>query len=177
MNSKKNNKIIFSEEIDKLLQGFSLVLTFIVVGIMLQFFPSFFGNVNKAVTVIFIIIGILGFFCEIDNVFKNQNLKGSSELLTGFILLALTIGIKYYVHIPESWPHLILIILNIIIIFFVFLAIYELFNGIIYFLYSLKKESSNLKKKSMKFTISKLLIDFLGLLLVVLQIVNVLIRW
>ena len=54
-----NQKIVFSKEIDNSLQGFSLVLTFVVMGIMLQFFPSFFGNVNKIVTIIFIIFVIM----------------------------------------------------------------------------------------------------------------------
>ena len=172
-----NQKIVFSKEIDKSLQGFSLVLTFVVMGIMLQFFPSFFGNVNKVVTIIFIIFGILGFLSEMDTIFKKQNLKGSSDIMTGMFLIFIMMSVKYFVKIPEKWPYWISVLLNIIIIFFVFLSIYEIFNGIIYFLYSLKKEFASLKKRQLKLTISKLLIDVLGLILVILQIVDLLIRW
>ena len=172
-----NQKIVFSKEIDKSLQGFSLVLTFVVMGIMLQFFSSFFGNVSCIVTIVFIIFGLLGFLVELDRIFKMQNLKGSSEIMSGTFLILIMIGIKYFSKELNGWSNIFSMLFNIFVIFFIFLAIYLLFNGIIYFFYSFKKEYTGSKKGELKLTVLKLLMEVLGLVLVILQIIDVLIGW
>lgn len=40
---KKKNNIVFNENIDSSINGFALVIAFIIIGIILQFDNSFFG--------------------------------------------------------------------------------------------------------------------------------------
>lgn len=172
--TNSNKKINFSKEIDNSISSYSLVITFIILGLLLQFYPSIFGSVGKIVTIIFIAVGILGFLSEIGKTFEKYNLKGSNDILTGtFLISALLIGKKFIV-IPTNWFTIVAILLKIIYIFFLMAGIYSLIDGIFLATYSvyLKIKDEKSKKRFIKIS-AELIIKGLGLILVILQIIEV----
>lgn len=83
----KEKKIIFSEEIDSLINGLSLGLSFIIIGLILTFKSDYFGN-NVANTIVqwcFIIIGALGLATEIPRLLKKNGIQGTDDLFIGSI--------------------------------------------------------------------------------------------
>ena len=71
---KKKNNIVFNENIDSSINGFALVIAFIIIGIILQFDNSFFGNATSIIKIVFIVIGILGLFTEINKLNINYEI-------------------------------------------------------------------------------------------------------
>ena len=86
MGNKK--EYTFSSEIDDKINGFSLALTFVIVGIGLSIVPNFFeiSIVTEVIRWLFIIIGTLGFFVEISKTKKKLNVKGFSDLGAGILI-------------------------------------------------------------------------------------------
>lgn len=173
LNKKKKNNIIFSKEIDASINGYSLVITFILLGIALYMYPQIFGNVNKIVTYIFIFIGFIGFISETDNITKKYNVKGFTDILTGILLAAVLYFLNKYITIPNSWLNIIINGLKIIYIFFWLISIYSISNGILKIVYSLYINIKNNKKKTNIKLLLKLLVDVLGLVLLILQIIKI----
>lgn len=172
--TNSNKKINFSKEIDNSISSYSLVITFIILGLLLQFYPSSFGSVSNLVTIIFIVVGILGFLTEIGKTFEKYNLKGSNGILTGvFLILVLLIG-KAFIKIPNNWFIIIVTLLKIMYIFFLLVGIYSLIDGIFLATYSiyLKIKDEKSKKRFIKIS-TELIIKGLGLILVILQIIEV----
>ena len=79
----REKRVYFTPEIDSSISGFALVLTFAVVGLILQFYPNYFGNevVTQIVKWIFIAVGILGLAAELAKQ-KNQ-IIGLDNLIYG----------------------------------------------------------------------------------------------
>lgn len=173
MNNKKEKKIFFSKEIDDSINGYSLVITFIFLGLALSFYPKIFGNVGKIVTYIFITIGILGFLVETEKYVKKYKIIGFDDIRNGIILSLVLLFAHKIIKIPSSWLTIIIIILKIVYIIFWLTAIYSICNGLLKIIYSIYNGKKN-KKKSYNIKLGlKLIIDLLGLILVILQIINV----
>ena len=167
---KKEKKIVFSEEIDSIISGFSLVITFIVIGIFLIFNKNYFGN-EKVASIIqwaFIIIGCLGFATEVSKMNRERGIKGIDDLVTGIFVIAIWAIIYYRVN---SWEG------NTIAFFFLVIGLYGGVRGIIEIGYSIVqiKKKNNIEKKH-NFNITKdiilILSEIAGMGLIIVQILQ-----
>ena len=82
MANKKNKKIIFNEEIDSAISGYTLAITFVGIGVFLLNNLDYFGNniVSIVILSIFSFIGIIGTFIELG---KNKEIKGFDDIGMG----------------------------------------------------------------------------------------------
>lgn len=167
---QKKKTIIFSEEIDSTINGFSLVLTFIVIGIFLIFNKNYFGNPIVATIIqwVFIIFGCLGFGTEVSKMNKNRGIKGIDNLITGIITVGIWAVIYYF---AKNW------IGNIIGFLFLIIGVYGGIQGIIEIYYSIiqiKKKNKIDEKHNLSIVKDVVLIlsEIAGMSLIVIQILQ-----
>lgn len=167
---QKEKRIIFSEEIDSTISGFSLVITFIVIGIFLIFNKNYFGNAAVA-TVIqwsFIIIGCLGFGTEVSKMNKKRGIKGIDDLIVGIVVIAIWATIYYMF---KNW------IGNTIGFLFLVIGLYGGVRGIIEISYSIIKikQKNKIEEKhnlSIVKDIILILSEIAGMGLIIVQILQ-----
>lgn len=170
---KKESKIIFDEKIDKSISGFALVFAFIIIGILLQFDSSFFGEATSVIKITFIIVGILGLLTEISNLNINYNIKGLDNIGIGFFLLVASYLLKVYVDV-SSWYLFFAILFETGLFFFLLISMYGFCRGIIEMFYSIYK---NYKEKHIKENLFSSIIvtltQLFGLVLILAQIYDI----
>ena len=161
---KKPKKIMFSEDIDSKISGFSIAFAFIAIGIFLTYDQNYFGNelLSTIIRWIFIGIGAIGLCSEWKKGFKSE-IKGISTFMTGAVLIA--IWLILYLSLSSS-------LVNLIAFFFLMFGLYGSFRGIFEIGYSIK-ELLNAKKKEKSNILTDVLLlmtTILGLILVVMQL-------
>lgn len=163
---KKEKKIYFSPEIDSRIEGFALVFTFVVIGLILQFVPNYFGNelVTQIVKWVFIVVGVIGFASELGKQ-KNQ-LVGLDNLVYG---LFFTGGwVAFFVFVKHWIANVVSFVLLILGLYSFFMGIQQIFHSIS--LRSKGKENAGLSKETAKGDILLFLTKLLGVVLVAFQI-------
>ena len=170
---KKKNNIVFNENIDSSINGFALVFAFIIIGIILQFDNSFFGNATNIIKIIFIVVGILGLFTEISNLNINYDIKGLNNIGIGLFLLIISYLLKVNIN-PNNWFEILFILYEILLFFIILISVYGLCRGLIEMAYSLYKNYKEKNKKGNLFSsIIVVLTQLLGLVLLVAQIYDI----
>lgn len=163
---EKEKKVYFSPEIDSRIEGFALVFTFVVAGLILQFFPTYFGNevVTQIAKWIFIVIGIMGLASELGKQ-KNQ-LIGLDNLAYGLLFiggwLALFVFVKHWIANTASF------ILLILGLYAISLGAQQIVHTLL--LHNKNKEDGSLNKETTKGDILLFLTKLLGVVLVAFQI-------
>ena len=104
MENKKSKKIVFNEEIDSAISGYTLAITFVGIGIFLLNNLDYFGNKTVSIVIlsIFSFIGIVGTFIELgkNSLASNQSLFYKIQVYqTGNTLES------NYIRIPDFVPH------------------------------------------------------------------------
>lgn len=167
---QKEKKITFSEEIDSTISGFSLIISFTLIGIFLIFNKNYFGNpiVASVIQWLFIIFGCLGFATEISNMNKERGIKGFDDLIVGIVVITIW-AIIYYGF--KNW------IGNIIGFFFLVIGLYGGTEGIIkigYSIIQIKKKNNIEKKHNLSITkdIVLILSEIVGMGLIIIQILQ-----
>ena len=170
MGNKK--EYTFSSEIDDKINGFSLALTFVIVGIGLSIVPNFFeiSIVTEVIRWLFIIIGTLGFFVQISKTKNKLNVKGFSDLGAGILIAILG------VYILKLFNN---IISKVIFFLFITFGLYATISGMLKVIYSIyenirnSKYNNQVSKKVMLSDLTIFLTQILGLILVALQLLEV----
>ncbi|MGN1342818.1 MAG: hypothetical protein ACI4VL_06500 [Bacilli bacterium] len=171
----KNNKkkIVFDEKIDSSINGFALVFAFIIIGIILQFDNSFFGNATTIIKVVFVVVGILGLFTEISNLNISYNIKGLDNIGLGIFLLIISYILKVYIT-TNNWFNILSILYEMILFFVILLSIYGFCRGLIEMIYSLYKNYKEKNKKGKLFSSTMVILTQLfGLILILAQIYDI----
>jgi hypothetical protein len=160
---KKQKEIIFSEEIDDKINGFSLALTFIVVGVLLIYDSSYFGHetVGTIFRWTFIVIGLIGLSVELSKALKK--IKGAGNFILGVVFI--TIWLVLYLTF-SSW------IANILSLVFLIGGSYGTFRGLFEIIYSVRQLIKSEKKSSVVTDVFLLITNILGLALVAIQILQ-----
>ena len=164
---EKRKKIVFSEEIDSRIDGLTLGLAFIVIGLFLLFVPDYFGHeiIGIIIRWIFIVIGVLGLFVEFRKVKPVSNIKGFDDLWLGVLFLAFWAAV-FVIAGKTQW--------NIVGFLGLVLGTYGTCRGMFTITYSIY--SSSKKKEQSKSTIISDIIVFatkvISLALVVMQFVK-----
>lgn len=170
---KKKNNIVFNENIDSSINGFALVFAFIIIGIILQFDNSFFGNATNIIKIVFIVVGILGLFTEISNLNINYDIKGLNNIGIGLFLLIISYLLKVNIN-PNNWFEILFILYEILLFFIILISVYGLCRGLIEMAYSLYKNYKAKNKKGNLFSsIIVVLTQLFGLVLLVAQIYDI----
>ncbi|MBE6158481.1 MAG: hypothetical protein E7159_01490 [Firmicutes bacterium] len=168
---KKEKDIIFNESVDDSIFGFALVLTFLSIGIFLMLGNTLFAEFDLIIRIAFIIIGIVGFFTEIDKLNKKYNIIGTDNIFKGLTLLT---GL-YLIYVYLKYSLLIFLFKLLYVIFFLLfllIGISWIYQGLIQVLYSIYINKKN-KKNNKKNTVSSIVVvisQILGIVLVILQI-------
>lgn len=165
---------MFSEKIDSTIQGFSLVLAFIIFGIMLQFDVDFFGNATKFFQILFVVLGVIGLFTEIRKLNFYNNIKGLDNIIYGIITVLVFIFLRNNIN-TVNWLKIIIPLYEFILFIMILVGIYGACEGIIQMIFSIytnytKKENG---RKIVFTNILMVLGQLLGLALMVAQIYEI----
>ena len=170
---KEKNNIVFDENTDSSINGFALVFAFIIMGIILQFDNSFFGNATNIIKIVFIVIGILGLFTEISNLNISYDIKGLNNIRAGLFMLIISYLLKVYIN-PDNWFEILFILYEVFLFFIILISVYGLCRGLIEMVYSLYKNYKEKNKKGNLFSsIMIVLTQLFGLALLVAQIYDI----
>ena len=167
LKEKKPQKIVFSKDIDSLINGLTLGFSFVAVGLFLILFPNYFGNefIGQLIRWIFIGIGVLGLCIEFGKLKPMSNIKGFDDLWMGILLLSVW-AVLFFVAENKLF--------NIIGFFFLMIGTYGTFQGLLKIIYSvhlIRKEK--LQSKGTIFSdILVLMTKTISLALVVLQLIK-----
>ena len=163
---KKEKRIVFSEEIDSKVNGFTLAITFVLVGTFLLFENDYFGNqlASSIIRWVFIVIGGIGLSVEISKS-KKIGIKGLDNFAIGSIFIGIWIALYLF---AKHW------IVNIVAFLMLFLGVYFILRAIIEIFYSISiiARSSKEKKESKSADILTFITAIIGLLLVVMQVLQ-----
>ena len=162
----REKRVYITPEIDSSISGFALVLTFAVVGLILQFYPNYFGNevVTQIVKWIFIAVGILGLAAELAKQ-KNQ-IIGLDNLIYGIFFFGGWLALFVFV---RNWiANTLSFILLIFGLYAVFMGTQQIIRSIA--LYRKDKASGRVEKEAMKGDVLLFLTKLLGVVLVAFQI-------
>ncbi|WP_053367833.1 hypothetical protein [Bacillus sp. FJAT-27245] len=121
----------------KFLDGIALALALLICSIILYLNPLFLGHktVTSIVGILFGVIGFAGFMQELSRTSKNEILKsGQIDIASAAVIGVLAIVIHYYF---SHWA------VNILIIFFLLMAFYGFFRGMLKVLLILRENRTN----------------------------------
>ena len=160
----KEKKVVFSEEIDSSIDGFSLGFSFIVSAMIVWKLNVFHNNIiNVVAQTILVVLGICGTFTEIDKLGKND-IKGLGDVALG---TSITMGTVYTIW---RWNNL---FLNIICFCILLLGLFGAAQGLMRIVYSINisiRESPNRKVGIVK--IVALITELVALAVAVVQLVT-----
>lgn len=164
MSLKKGKKIVFTEEIDSSIGGFSLGIAFVLVSVFVIYFKIFNNLIaERIVAIVLLVIGIVGTLTELGKI-KKDDIKGGDDLLTGFIVTGVSVVTIFKV----EW-----LLCDILSFLFLLIGAFGTIKGIIEIIYSLKlmfRENRNRKKDVMKIIVA--LTQVLALVVVILQLIG-----
>lgn len=163
----KKSKIVFSEEIDNRLGTISLVITFILIGLLLLLCPDYFGdkNVHMWCTWAFVIVGTIGLFVEMDS---GEKIHGFTNVVVGSIFLAIWFWL-YYCGVTSN------ILVAVALLLASIFGVYAIVLGIIQVIYSFWYCIRFAKKSKTEFGWSDIILfctKVASLALIVLQIIK-----
>lgn len=133
----KEKKITFNEKIDNAINGYSLAITFIGIGIFLLNNLEYFGNkiVSIVILSLFSVIGVCGTFVELG---KNDTIKGFNDFGAGLVLF--TPWLLIYIFGKKVW-------LNVLGFILLIVGGYGIVTGIIKILVSIFMKNSSQESK------------------------------
>lgn len=166
MKNKKN--IVFSEQIDEIINTLSISLTFIFIGLLLYFnFLKFGGDTfSNIIQWIFIIFGTLMIFTGLGNKGKNNPYK-----IKGFDSFGIGIFFLIIWHLISKFQSIIVIVISIIVLI---IGVYGTIRGTIEILYSFKIKLQNIKNTGISKVITELILLLTKLSALILTILNIL---
>lgn len=164
----KDKKIIFSEEVDSSITGFSLGSALILVALFVYYVELFHNRIIEIiVAIILIFIGMIGTFLEIGKA-KNDDIKGINDLGVGIVLSTASVFLvlKY-----DKLP------LNIICFFVLLISVFGTIQGVLKIFYSLKIQKRKTDNK--KIGILKVIVgitEIVALAVAIIQLITELIK-
>lgn len=172
---KKANekKIMFSEEVDNLINSLAIGLSFVTIGLIWTFRADYFGNsiANTIVQWCFIVLGVLGLATDIPKILKKNGIQGTDDLLYGGLFFGIWLILFLFVSKTR---------VNILSFFLLLFGLYSLLKGIgevFYSLISISKKDSKTNRvpfKKLLTNIVLLLTQLAGFILVIIQIIKAL---
>lgn len=162
----KEKKIIFSEIIDKKINGFALGISFMLISTFLLLNNTYFywEGLTYFIGAFFGMIGLAGVGVELD---KSKKIKGIGNLVVG--LIAFGIWLWIYISLENNaWA-------NFLSLIFLIFGVYGIVKGLIEFFYSIWLEIANSNRSFTKITkaIFLFITQLCGLALTILNILKI----
>lgn len=159
----KDKKIIFSEEIDSIINGLSLGVTFVIIALLVWFGNLFHNKIAEMIfAMIMLFIGIAGTFLEVEK--ANKELKGFGDFGMGTVFSGLAIFLIFKFNI---------IFLNILCVIILIFGIYCLVSGLLKIIYSMKwqrRKTENRKIEILQFVTGAT--EVIALIVVILELIT-----
>lgn len=164
----KKEKTNFSKEVESRISGFALVFTLIVVGLVLQFNDSYFGNsiITKVIEWVCVVFGVLGFVVELGK--AKNDIIGLDNLLLGLLLCGGWFALFKF---TNHW------LANTLSFILLVMGLFGFFSGIQEVLYSVLYRDKANKSDKEKGDLLLFLTKLLGVILVVIQICKAVMDW
>lgn len=167
--SKKN---FLSENVRSIINAISLLLTYIVIGLLLYFSKNFFGSVTKAIVIGFTAVGIIGIITEGRKLNISYNMKGLDNVLLGSILMVIFYLLKVFIK-TDSYNKIAVFVFQIVLFLFLLTAVFVFCKGLLEMIYSMALKS---KDKGIGIIVSSILVmiaQITALIILLLQIFNI----
>lgn len=134
-NREKNNKT----EAERIIEGVSLWLAFLLVSVYLYITPDYFYYtwITKTTSIFFGVLGVIGLSLELNKLNNNDTKLGLDNLGIGLGIGALWL----YLNSVNIYP-----ILNVALLFLLLLSIYGILMGLIGMLVNIFSNSSSWRK-------------------------------
>ena len=165
MENKKRKKIVFNEEIDSVISGYTLAITFVGVGIFLLNNLDYSGNKTVTVVIlsIFSFFGIVVTFIELG---KNKEIKGFEDIVAGLFLFIPWLLIYLFVH---------NVVCNIVGFILLIMGVYGIVGGCIKIVVSfiMNEKDTNNKLKKLITSFFKLLPAVASFILIICNILKI----
>lgn len=168
MKKKREKKILFSETIDRAINGYALGISFLGIGLFLLLKPNYFFApiVSYIIGSIIGFIGVCGTGIELS---KSSNIKGMDNLAIGLVVSIIWIVI--YTKISAIWSNIVFFPLLIIGAYAVCLG---LIQGVYSIINNIKMNSRKDKEARSKGSIASQIVLFLTqLCALIVAIINV----
>ncbi len=163
----KEKKVVFSEEIDSIINGIAVGMAFLISAFITYFFNVFHNIIlDRIVAVALAMLGILFTSFEIDKIDKNK-IYGVGDLVLGLVFIIPSLGvILYFNNIFSN------VIMSAVFIF----GAYGSFRGLLEIAYSILKPKKVENKKSDIIKVITFLTEFIALIVVVMQLMTEIIK-
>lgn len=163
----KDKKIVFSEEIDSSIAGFSLGITLILVALFVYYLELFHNKIIEIlVAIILVFIGMIGTFLEIGKA-KNDSIKGIDDFSLGLIFSSIAVfGVLKYNK----------LFLNVVCFFVLLISVFATVRGVLSILYSLRIQQR--KTVNRKIEVAKIIVgatEIAALAVAIIQLITELI--
>ena len=160
----KEKKIIFSEEIDGSISGFSVGASLVIVALFIWFGELLHNRIAETiVTILLMLIGILGTFLEIEKVNHNE-IQGIGDFGMGIVFGSLSIFLIFKYDI---------LVLNVVSLFVLLFGTFAAFSGMLKMGYSIKIQKRKAENKKVEvFKIITGVTEVIAFVVVVLQLIS-----
>lgn len=170
----KKNKVTnkFNENIMSIINAISMLITYIIIGLVLYFKNDFFGSVTRAIIIGFTVVGILGIITEGRKLNLSYKMKGLDNALIGTVILVMFYLMKSFINI-KNYNEYAVFVYQIVLFIFMLTGIFVFCKGIIEMIYSVCLKS---KDKGLGNAVSSVFImiaQVLALIILCLQIFNI----
>ena len=155
-----------------IINAISILVTYIVIGLILYFKSNFFGSVTKAIVIGFTAVGILGIITEGRKLNINYKLKGLDNVLVGTILMVIFYLLRVFVK-TDKYGEIAVFVYQIVLFLFLLTSVFVFCKGIMEMIYSMVLKS---KDKGVGVIISSTLVmiaQIAALFILILQIFNI----
>lgn len=172
MVKRSNKKVVFSDNVVSIINAISILVTYIVIGLILYFKSNFFGSVTKAIVIGFTVVGILGIITEGRKLNISYRLKGLDNVLVGTILMVIFYLLRVFIK-TDSYNEIAVFVYQIVLFLFLLTAVFVFCKGIMEMIYSMVLKS---KDKGVGVIISSILVmvaQLIALFILILQIFNI----
>lgn len=172
MVNESSRKNFLSENVRSIINAISLLLTYIVIGLLLYFSKNFFGSVTKAIVIGFTAVGIIGIITEGRKLNISYNMKGLDNVLLGSILMVIFYLLKVFIK-TDSYNKIAVFVFQIVLFLFLLTAVFVFCKGLLEMIYSMALKS---KDKGIGIIVSSILVmiaQITALIILLLQIFNI----
>lgn len=158
----KDKKFTFSEEIDSIINGLSVGVTFVIIAMSVWFGNLFHDKMAEMIfAIIMLFIGIAGTFLEVEK--ANKELKGFGDFGLGAVIS----GLAYFLIFKFNNT-----VMNIFCVILLILGIYCLVSGVLKIIYSMtwqKRKTRNRKIEILQLVTGAT--EVIALIVVILELV------
>ncbi len=172
MVKRSSKRVVFNENVMSIINAISILVTYIVIGLILYFKSNFFGSVTKAIVIGFTAVGILGIITEGRKLNINYKLKGLDNVLVGTILMVIFYLLRVFVK-TDKYGEIAVFVYQIVLFLFLLTSVFVFCKGIMEMIYSMVLKS---KDKGVGVIISSTLVmiaQIAALFILILQIFNI----